>query len=157
MERKTELRTFRHPNGAVFARGRGLDASWDDEYELWGSNYKREVPATRVGKWEYFYPDGAKKAEVTYALSCYIQCCTPGPCPQIHDYPVGAFVLWYPSGRKLGEGSFVTMTQHINTSCSGGDDTKIGRLSPTSRFWREDGQPMTVEEARAAGYLFAGW
>lgn len=151
------LRTFRHSNGVVSATGRGLSSSWDDKYERRDGNYKREVPATRFGKWQYFYADGSKRAEVTYALSCYLQCCSGGPCPQIHDYPVGNFVLWYPSGRKLGEGSFVTVSQHVNTSCEGGDDTKVGRLAPGSRFWREDGRTMSMEEARAAGYLFAEW
>lgn len=150
-------RTFRHPNGALSARGRGLPSDWDLDKEPWKNYDKREIPATRAGKWQFFYADGARKAEVTYALSCYIQCCSGGSCPQIHDYPAGNFVLWYPSGRKLGEGSFVTVTQHVETSCQGGDDTKIGRLSPDSRFWREDGRPMTIEEARASGYLFAGW
>ena len=157
LERQTQLRTFRYPNGAVSATGRGLDSGWDDDYERWGSSYKREVPATRTGKWLYFYPNGTKKAEVTYTLSCYIQCCSGGPCPQIHDYPVGNFALWYPSGSKLGEGSFVTITRHVETSCERGDHTNVGQLSPNSHFWRENGDPMTVEEARASGYFFAGW
>ncbi len=157
VQRQTELRTFRHSNGVVSATGRGLASSWDDEYESWDSSYKREVPATRLGTWQYFYPDGSKRAEVTYALSCYIQCCSGGLCPQIHDYPVGQFALWYPSGKKLGEGSFATIWYHVETSCEGGDDTKVGRLSPDSRFWREDGHPMTTEEARASGYLFPSW
>jgi hypothetical protein len=156
LERQTELRTFRYSNGAVSASGHGLPSNWDNEYEM-DSIERREVPAIRTGNWQYFYADGTKKAAVTYALACYIQCCTPGPCPQIHDYPVGNFEVWYPSGRKLAEGSFVAITRHVDTSCEGGDDTKAGRLSPDSRFWREDGRPMSVEEARATGYLFAGW
>ncbi len=157
VERQAEFRTVRYPDGAVLARGRGLPSGWDDEYERWGSSYKREVAATRIGKWEYFYADGAKRAEVTYEVSCFIQCCSGGPCPQIHDYPIGSFQLWYPSGRKLGDGSFVAVTKHVDTSCEGGDETKVARLAPSSRFWREDGEPLSVDEARASGYLFHGW
>lgn len=155
-QRTAELRTFRHPNGGASAAGLGLPESWDHEFERWGV-YKRDVPAIRVGLWKYFYANGAKRAEVSYVLACYIQCCTGGPCPQVHDYPMGAFRLWYPSGRKLAEGSFTPVKWHVETSCEGGDDTTIGRLSSESRFWREDGSTMTVAEARASGQLLAGW
>jgi hypothetical protein len=157
VEREAQLRTFRYPNGTVSATGRGLPESWDDEFERWATASKRDVPATRVGRWRYFYAAGTKRAEVSYALACYIQCCTGGACPQIHDYPVGAFRLWYPSGRKLAEGSFVAVKWHVETSCEGGDDTTVARISSDSRFWREDESAMTVGEARAAGYLLAGW
>jgi len=156
VKRAAELRTFRYPNGAVAAAGLGLPDSWDDEFERWGL-YKRDVPAVRMGLWKYFYANGAKRAEVSYALACYIQCCTAGACPQVHDYPIGTFRVWYPSGGKLAEGSFRAVSWHVETSCEGGDDTTIGRLSPDSRFWREDGSTMTLAEARAVGQLLAGW
>lgn len=149
-------RTFRHPNGAVFARGWGMDSGWDYEVEQWDPTTRRDVPARRVGKWTYFYEDGSRRAVVTYEISCFIQCCAAGTCPQLDDYPV-AFEVWYPSGRKLGKGSFYTVTHHVNTSCQSGDDTRVARMSPDSRFWREDGSAMTADEARGAGYLFKGW
>jgi hypothetical protein len=147
---RREMRTFLHPNGKVLARGLGLAKSWDEPLP-------RSVAATRLGRWEYFYEDGSKRAEVRYALACYIECCFAGPCPQLHDYPIGAFKLWYPSGRLLGEGTFVTVTRHVDTSCEGGDYTKDARISSESRFWREDRSPMTLADARAAGLLLADW
>jgi len=147
--RASVVRTVAHENGRPAARGRAL-AGWDDPYN-------REMPHVRAGTWEYWYDDGAKRAAVTYALSCYIQCCSPGPCPQVHDYPTGSFILWHRSGAKLGQGTFHTIEQHVDTSCEGGDDTKAGVVSNTSRFWREDGSAMTLDEARASGLLLPGW
>lgn len=129
--RSAAARTIRDAQGRVTASGRALE----------------RLPDVRTGAWTFWYENGAKRAEVTYALACYIQCCTGGPCPQVHDYPLGAFRAWYPSGRRLAEGTFVAVPRHVETSCQGGDDTKEGRLSKESRFWREDGSPMTLDEA----------
>jgi hypothetical protein len=128
--------------------GRGLPESWDD-FEF----VERTRIPVRVGEWTYVHPNGKQAAQLTYALSCYVQCCTPGPCPQVHDRPVGPFRFWYPSGAKLAEGTFVDARVHVDTSCEGGDDTVVGRVSDTSKFWRENGDPVSVEDAVRDGLL----
>jgi hypothetical protein len=149
-ERQTEVRTFRHPNGVVSATGRGMRAEWDDPFSS-------ELPTVRFGPWTYQYDNGVKRAEVTYAIGCYLHCCTAGPCPHPYDYPVGAFTIWYPSGKKLGEGAFAAAPRHFDTNCEGGATGRGGRVAESSKFWREDGSEMTLPEARATGLLLPGW
>lgn len=140
ISRSTTLHTLRHANGAVAARGRRV-RDWN----------------ARVGRWTFWYEGGGKRAEAMYAVSCYLHCCSAGPCPQVHDYPVGGFTVWYPSGRKFAQGTFDTVSRHVETSCAGGAYTQGARISPATRFWREDGSPMPFEEGRVSAYLLPDW
>lgn len=149
LARDAQERVVHYDDGTLRARGSGLPETWDDSY--------RDFPVLRAGRWTYWYRGGQKWAEVTYSLTCYLQCCVAGPCPQVRDYPSGTFTLWYPSGAKLAEGSFHTIMEHVDTNCEGGDKMQGGMITSSSLFWREDGSPLTAREARDAGLVPFGW
>src|ERR1044072_7813611 len=116
--RDAEIRRVVDAHGTLLAIGRGLPRGWDRAVDPWtGADQRERNQPVRVGTWTYLYGDGSKRAEVTYEVSCYIECCSCCPCPQLRDYPAGRFTLWYPSGRKLGEGTFEPEKIHVSTNC----------------------------------------
>jgi len=134
LERRAALTTFRDSDGVAVASGRHLDSGWRvaDHLPAWQN-------VTPVGPWEYRYPNGQLRARFTYALSCYIQCCSGGSCPQVHAYAVGPFELWYPNGAPRARGSFLARRQHVDTSCEGGDTTTRSVPSSDTQSWNEAG------------------
>src|SRR5688572_4305807 len=135
--------TFRDANGAVIASGRHLGQSWRvaDHLPEWQN-------LTPVGAWTYWHLNGQVRARLTYGLSCYIQCCAGGPCPQVHAYPVGPFEFFYPSGELRARGNFTASRQHVDTSCEGGDTTTRG-ASADSQARDELGKPVPLDPQRS--------
>ncbi len=146
LERKAMPRTF-FTHDRIRGSGNALPPEWDTQ-SLDGTR----VPI-RVGEWTYQHPNGRVAGRVSYSLSCYTQCCSAGPCPHVHDYQQGSFQVWYPSGRKQGEGSFIATRIHVDTSCEGGGETWSSTVSPSSRFWREDGTELVPRQAAAEGLM----
>ena len=141
LARTARSETFRYPDGSLAADGAHLPG--------WQQGLAGRVPAwqnvTPVGTWHYFYESGRRRATITYALSCYIECCSGGPCPQVHAYPVGDFTLWYESGAVRAKGSFVASREHVDTSCEGGDFTLRARTSPETKAWDEQGELLNLQ------------
>ena len=139
LERRALQETFRDASGTPVASGRHLGPSWRvaDHLPEWQN-------LTPVGAWTYWYPNGQVRARLTYGLSCYIQCCTGGPCPQVHAYPIGPFEFFYPSGELRARGTFIASRQHVDTSCKGGDATIRGVASVDSQARDESGKPVPL-------------
>jgi hypothetical protein len=140
LEQSAQHDTFRAADGAIIASGRHLGHSWRiaDHLPDWQN-------LTPLGTWTYWYPSGQVRARLTFDLSCYIQCCTAGQCPQVHAYPVGAFEFFYPSGQPRARGTFIPARRHVDTSCEGGDFTMRGAASGDSRAWSESGQVIPLD------------
>jgi hypothetical protein len=138
--RQAQRTTFKDSAGNIVASGRHLGGSWriDDRLPPW----QNVIP---IGDWTTWYPNGQMRSRVTYALSCYIQCCSGGPCPQVHAYPAGDFEIRHPSGSLKARGTFVPFRQHVETSCEGGDSTMSSRPSAASGAWDENGNEVPMD------------
>jgi hypothetical protein len=140
MGRQAEFTTFKDPSGNIVASGRHLDDGWHVDARL--PPWQNVIP---IGIWTTWYPNGQMRGRVSYALSCYIQCCTIGPCPNVHAYPVGEFEFWHSNGALKARGAFVPFRQHVETGCEGGDSTTMARPSPASRGWDEKGNEIPLD------------
>ena len=140
MGRHAEFTTFKDSAGNVVASGRHLAGGWrvDDRLPPW----QNVIPA---GVWTTWNSNGKIRGRITYALSCYIQCCSGGTCPQVHAYPIGEFEVWHSNGVLKARGTFVPFRQHVDTSCAGGDSTMISRPSSASRAWDENGNEVPMD------------
>jgi hypothetical protein len=143
---RAEMRTLAHPDATVRARGKALPGD---------PNFLDPERLARTGRWEYWYPNGVKRAEIAYALICFHYCGTI-PSTMTSDHEVGPFTIWYPSGRKLGQGTFQIVRRRVVNNCTGGAETDDGQMVDT-KWWREDGTEMTLADARLTGLLLPGW
>ncbi|MCM2317490.1 MAG: hypothetical protein NDJ92_20260 [Thermoanaerobaculia bacterium] len=142
---------FHDEQGHLIATGKSRSRDWRIDDRL--PDFQNLIP---VGRWEYWYPSGKLKAHVSYGLSCFLQCCTGGLCPQVHAYPRGAFELWFESGRRRATGTFVAERRHVSTSCEGGDFTMRATLSGDSKAWDESGEPITLDATALVEELLPG-
>jgi len=140
MGRESEFTTFKDSAGNVVASGRHLTHGWrvDDRLPPWEN-------VVAVGVWTTWYPNGQMRGRVSYALRCYIHCCSAGPCPQVGAYPVGEFEFRHSNGALKARGTFVPFRLHVETNCQGGDTTTSSRPSPESRAWDESGNEIPMD------------
>ena len=145
------MREFKDARGGVNARGMEVDGSEagppDDPWRA----------VVHYGQWTYGHLNRRMWARVNYAVTCHPHCCYAGPCTLVHDYLSGPFELWHESGERLAKGTFIPEKVQINNNCEGGTTTLRGAISPDSELWDRTGKRITLEEARAAGWLPKGW
>lgn len=119
---------FNHPNGKHAAEGRFT--SYASNGYIIATVEKRDLAPwkeyLRVGKWRYWHPNGALRAEITYAVAQYDECCVAGPCRGVYERIVGTPQLFDANGTS------VTLVRapgraRIATNCEGGAEV----LRPT--------------------------
>lgn len=126
------------------------------EAERLGKPLPRWREFLRVGRWEYRYPNGQTKANVSYEVAWYTECCTGGFCEQPYELRVGEFQAWWPNGAPLARGSFQSNWRHIETNCEGGDKVKVAVIGPDAQFWDQDGAPADRSILEVAGVDLEG-
>ena len=112
---------FHHANGQPAAEGRFTTHEWP--YYI-VAQYEKRDPAPwkeylRVGRWRYWHANGALRAEITYAIGQYAECCVAGPCRGRYERVVGTPRVFNADGTP------VTLARapkraRISTNCEGG-------------------------------------
>jgi hypothetical protein len=145
-------RTF-YGNHGILAYGQhsALENDAFIHAEIQGQRLPRWHEFLRVGAWSYNYPSGAKKAEVTYAIRWYTECCAGGPCDQPYEVLVEDFSVWWPNGQLLAEGSFGLTRVRLDTNCQGGAMLVRGVPSKSTRYWDSSGEPADASVLPQAG------
>jgi hypothetical protein len=111
---------FYHPNGQKAAEGDFTDTN-ANAYLL-AKVEQHELPPwkeyLRSGEWHYWYPDGAARATVTYAVSEYQECCVAGLCSGKYERIVGKPLVFdiHRSPIKLARAPRYAC---IRTNCAG--------------------------------------
>lgn len=145
-------RVFHTPDGVVFAIGSRSVFENDDFIiaEMQGEPLPRWMEFLRLGKWEFRYPNGRKRAVISFEIDWYTECCTAGYCEQPYEVRSGFFEAWWPSGSPLARGTFEHELESIATNC-GGDQIRRGVVGSNAEFWNEDGDPADRSILDVAG------
>ena len=112
---------FNHANGQRAAQGRFTN--YESNGYIIARVEKRDLPPwkqyLRVGQWRYWYPNGVLRAEITYAVAQYDECCVAGPCTGRYERIVGTPHVFDASGTSLTP-LRAPARVHISTNCEGG-------------------------------------
>ncbi len=140
------------PDGTIFALGNRSRFENEDflEAERLRSPLPRWLEFLRLGKWEYRYPNGRKKAVISYEIAWYTECCTGGYCEQQYEARSGHFEAWWPSGAQLARGTFGSKWERVEANC-GGDKVRRAVLTRDAQFWDEAGIPADRSILDVAG------
>lgn len=95
--------TFFFDNGTKAAEGDFT--SYDDwlckrNLEL-GTSCKPWQARLRYGPWTYWYPNGHKRAEITYSIIVHYDCCSNSPCNHPYEHVVGHVYLYDENGKLI--------------------------------------------------------
>jgi hypothetical protein len=101
-----------------------------------------------VGKWSYWDESGQLRAEITYKLSCYRQCCAAGPCPIVHSYPAGPFRTFHASGRPRTEGWLGETIVEFENLCDTAVSTHRTHSINNLRIRDEQGNESSIESPK---------
>lgn len=126
----SEFRVFHHPNGRVAAEGH-VTSRESVAYLTAEIEHRTRFPwqqYLRVGKWRYFYDNGDVRAELTYGLASYTECCAGGLCEQPYEVILGEVRIFAPDGRVTYDGPARNERRVLHTNCEGGDDVYVSAL-----------------------------
>lgn len=121
---------FQHANGRVAAEGR-VTSHESDAFFLARVDGKSVQPwqqFLRSGAWRYFDEGGALRAEVSYRVAWYEDCCAAGLCRQPYEMLDGPVRLYAADGTLTYEGSPRNRRRLLETNCAGGDWVHITTL-----------------------------
>ncbi len=142
IERQSEFSVYYYPDGSRSAAGRHIAGGWTADNPRGGEWLECVVP---VGKWSYWDESGTLRAEISYKLSCYMQCCAAGPCPIVHSYPAGPFRTYHPSGRPRTAGSLGEGVEQFENNCDVSVSTRRTRSIDDLRLWDDEGNECWIE------------
>jgi hypothetical protein len=127
---ESEFRVYRHANGRVAAEGRVT--RWESVPFLMAQAERRSLSPwqenLRVGKWRFFDERGVLRAELTYRVAFYTECCTAGLCEQPYEIIDGIVRVYSPDGSVRYEGPPENRARVLSTNCEGGDVVYVSSL-----------------------------
>lgn len=100
----------------------------------------------KAGYWKEYFTNGQLKAEGNYQIGTYLQCCTGGYCRIYYNYKDGPWKYWYENGQLKAQGTYVTLVQYFRTSCKGGDQVRVHKVTQSWQFFDEKGNVATVSD-----------
>lgn len=127
---ESEFRIYRHPNGRPAAEGH-VTTHESFTYLIAETEGRPRHPwqkYLRVGKWRYFDERGDIRAELTYRLGSYTECCAPGWCEQPYEIVDGTVRTLAADGTVTYEGPPKNVERVLATNCEGGDRVHVSTL-----------------------------
>ena len=109
-------------------------------------NEKKDIAGNSYGLWKEFYSSGELKAEGTLMQRSYTQCCAAGPCEMFYRYKLGEWEYYYKNGKIKAQGVYDTQVYNFPTSCEGGDDIIIQKLSNNWKYYNKNGLEPQMPE-----------
>jgi hypothetical protein len=125
-----EMREFRHPNGKIAAAGR-VTSYESDTFFIAPVEHRPVQPwqqHLRSGPWQYFDESGALRAEVSYRVAWYEDCCVAGLCKRPYEVVDGVVRLYAPDGTQTYDGRAKNRRRLLQTNCQGGDWVTVSTL-----------------------------
>lgn len=112
---------FNHENGQRAAEG--SFTSYESSGYIIAKVEKRDLAPwkeyLRVGRWRYWHPNGALRAEITYAVDRYDECCVTGPCKRPYERIIGTPKVLDATGASVALVRAPERAQ-VETNCEGG-------------------------------------
>lgn len=134
-------RSFANGSGQIVAAGflTGLENIDSVICELEGEEISPWKMNLRTGPWKFWYPNGNLKAQVTFKVFQYDECCFAGYCKQAYELRTGKFRVFHPNGELMADGKFKRSSTPIGTNCVGGARIWIAEIDSDAHFFDEDG------------------
>lgn len=85
-----------------------------------------EVSVLRFGLWKEYDENGILKAEGSYKIGSYLDCCTAGLCRAFYYYRIGEWKYFDEQGVLDFSLDYVPTEHLVDTNCEGGDKLLFG-------------------------------
>lgn len=96
--------------------------------------------------WKEFYKSGELKSEGEMIFKSFTQCCTAGPCEMPYGYKVGFWRYYFRNGKLKSKGNYSTQIYNFPTSCKGGDDILIQKVSSNWKNFDINGKDIKISK-----------